>query len=338
MIKLYDKNEFIKAVEVKNLQITKELGTGYKTAQFQVPYIDCRLKEEMEVEIDDYLYRIKEVNMETNDLYDVYCKPQWGKLSRKSIDSLTGYNMSLKKCLDIVLEDTDWTYEFEQEVKGSYTVSISRKTALEALSSLVELYDVEVEYDTKNKRIKIWNTKGEYKESFFFNETNLSYCKVQSDTYDLVTRLIPIGKDGKTIQLVNNNCMWIEDFSYTDEVIVGYYVNTNIESADDLLKVAKVKLKDAAQPATAYKIRIVGLTSSSLDTGDTIKIIDEIKGVNRDLRIKKIVIFPDQPDKSFLEVGRIETSFDDIYKQYTDAQKIVTDNVLKNLSELNKLY
>ena len=237
MLKLYDKQmNFIKTIaEYSELQITEELNTGYKVAQFQLPYEVGLVQEEQKIEINDYLYVVKEVNMEDNDYYEVFCKPYWGKLLGKHIDSLTGYSYSLQVCLDEVLAETDWTYKFEQAVSGVYTVNIERKSALDAIAALKQLYNVDFAFDTKNKVIHIWNTRGEYKETFFFNETNLRQCKVQSNTYDLITRLIPIGKNGAAINLVNGS-MWVENYDYTDEVIVGYWVNSSVENADDLLK------------------------------------------------------------------------------------------------------
>lgn len=339
MIKLYDKNmNYIKSFDsYKDLQVTRELETGYKTVQFSVPYSIGRLCEEMKLNLDNYLYVIKEINMDDEDMYEIYCKPYFGALTGKSIDSLTGYNMTLNSCLDAIVEDTDWKYQMEQQVAGSYTINIQRKSALEALTALKTLYNIDIFYDTQNRTIHVWNKRGQYKEVFFFNETKIRSCKVQSNTYDLVTRLIPIGKNGITLQLVNNNCLWIENYDYTKEVITGYYVNSSIENADDLLKTAQFKLQTVSQPQTAYKIKLNEFIST-LEVGDEIRIVDEIKGIDRILRIKKIVDFPFSQEDSYLEVGDTMVSFDDIYKNYTDAQKIVNEDVLRNLGEINKLY
>lgn len=334
MIKLYDKKmNYIGNVSHKNLQITEELGTGYKTAQFLVPYTFGFLQEEQKVEIDKYLYSIKEVNMERNDYYEVFCKPCYGQLAGKRIDSLTGYNMNLKQCLDSIVEDTDWTYAVNGEIAGSFTLTIQYKTALETLDYLKGLYQFEYFIDTYNKVIEIWNKRGEYKESFFLNNNNIRECKVQSDTYDLITRLIPIGKDQTTISLVNNNCLWIDDFSYTDDVIIGYYINTSVKNADDLLSIAKAKLEEIARPHTSYKIKAKEFTNT-LEVGDTVRVVDEIKGLNKVLRVQKKVV----SDEGYYEIGDSRVSFDDIYKSLKEAQKHTNDDVLRSLTEISKGY
>lgn len=337
MIKLYSSSmEFLGATAAYfNLQITEELVTGYKIAQFQLPYSSNLLKEEMKVEIDNYMYVIKEVNMEREDYYSAFCKPYFGKLCGKKVDVLSGYSMSLASCMDSVLEDTDWVAIFEERIAGSYTIELRQKTALEAVQYLKNLFNVEMYFDTKAKAIFITNQRGIYRDTFFFNEASLRYCKVQSNTYDLITRLIPVGKNGVTINMVNNGCLWLEDHRYTDEVITGYYVNTKVENADDLKNIAEYKLKDAAIPHSTYKIAVSQL-DAHIGVGDQIRVIDEIKGVDKIERVKKVVTYPQSPDKSYVEVGKPAILFDDIYKQFTDAQGSVDEDVLRNLTELNK--
>lgn len=78
--------------------------------------------------------------------------------------------------------------------------------------------------------------------------------------------MIPIGKNGAAINLVNGS-MWVENYDYTDEIIVGYWVNSSVENADDLLKLAQDKIEIYSKPQTTYKINITAL-HSSLAVGD----------------------------------------------------------------------
>lgn len=336
MIKLYSSSmEYLGVIPASfHLQVTEELSTGYRVAQFQLPYSFGLLKEEMKVEINDYMYVIKEVNMEDDNLYSIFCKPYFGKLLSKQIDVLSGYGMGLATSLNQVLADTGWTAKFNDRIAGAYTLELREKTAYDAIVYLRDLFNCEMYFDTKAKVIEIWNTRGIFRETFFFNEASLRYCKVQSDTYDLVTRLIPIGKNGVTINMVNNGCLWLEDHTYTDEVITGYYVNTKVENADDLKNLAEYKLKDTCIPHSTYKIALCQL-DENVGVGDYIRIIDEIKGVDRTERVKKVVRASD-PDKGYVEVGKPAILFDDIYKQFTTAQNGVVSDVLRNLTELNK--
>lgn len=339
MIKLYNKDmSFLKVIsDYSGLRITEELETGYKVAQFSVPYSVGFIQEEQKIEISDYIYVVKEVNMEDDNMYDVYCKPYFSGLQGKHIDSLVGYNMTLEDCMETIVEDTGWKVIYEDNIVGSFTVNIERVPALDALTAAHTLYNVDFAFDTKRKEIRVWNERGCLKDTFFFNESTLRECQVQSNTYDLVTRLIPIGKNMSTIQLVNDNSLWVEDYSYTKDIIVGYYINQSVENAVNLLELAKEKIKYICRPHSTYKIKLAHF-DSELSVGDSIRIIDEIKGIDRTERISKIVFCPTSIEDSYVECGDSLVSFDDIYKDFTKAQEVVNKDNMKSLTELFKTY
>jgi len=62
--------------------------------------------------------------MERPQYYDVYCKPYFGTLQGRRVDTLTGYDMSFSKCMQEILEGTDWSYLPVEEIAGSFTVNI----------------------------------------------------------------------------------------------------------------------------------------------------------------------------------------------------------------------
>lgn len=336
IVKLLDKDmSFIRYFDSYNeLIVTEELDTGYKTLQLQLPYSEGPIYEEQKVEFDNYVYVIKEVNMESQSYYQIYCKPYFSGLLNKRIDSLTGYNMLLEDCLSNILAETGWTYAIYSNVPGSFTVNIQQKTVIETLSAIKKLFQFDYFFDTKNKVISIWNKKESKTVNFVLDSTNLRFCKCQSNTYDLVTRLIPIGKDGISITQVNGNCAWVENFDYTDEVIVGYWVQSSVKNADDLLSLAEDRIKDISRPKTSYKIQLTQIPQD-IEVGDSIFIVDKIKCIQTLQRVKKKVVYYKNIENSYLEVGSLLPSFDDIYKEFREAQKIVNDDTLRNLRELN---
>ena len=339
MIKLYSKEmEYIKSFSfIKQLQITQELETGYKVAQFQLPYSFGPILEEQKVEIDGYLYVIKEVNIEDEDCYEIFCKPYFGTLQKKRIDNYTGYGITFDDAMSHLLLDTDWTYQ-GSNIVGAYTIDITNETVLEALGDISSLYNVHFEYRTKERVIAATdkNLQSGVNTTYTVTAASLPNCKIQSNTYDLITRLIPIGKDLTTIQLVNNNCLWLENFSYTKEVIVGYFFQSNIDNADDLRKAAFGKLQLLCRPRETYKISLSQF-NKKITIGETIKVVNILKESQNILKVQKIVTFPYQQELSYIELGDPQVSFDDIYKDFTSAQTVINQCVIKNLAELNKL-
>ena len=338
MIKLYDKNmKYIKSfTSYKDLKITEELKTGYKVAQFSVPYSIASIQEEQKIEINGYLYVIKEVNMEDEEFYSVYAKPYFSSLVNKSIDNYSRYGITFSEVMNSLLAETDWT--FRGNALGAFTVNIQNKTLLEALSFVSELYNCYFIYQTKEKVIEVIdkNVDKDLKATFTITPSKLRSCQVQSNTYDLVTRLIPIGKDQITIQNVNGNCLYLDNHQYTDEIIVGYYVDGHCANADDLMITAKAKLDEISKPRTTYKIQISEF-NTELKIGDKIRIINDIKKIDEELYIKKTVLFPETIEESYIELGAEMVSFDDIYKEFKDIQDSINKDTLRNLTELNKI-
>ena len=338
MIKLYSKEmQYIKSFSPIGLRVTQELETGYKTAQFHSPYSFGVVLEEQKVEIDGYLYVIKEVNIEDKDYYEIFCKPYFGSLQKKRIDNYTGYGVTFDDAMSYLLSETDWTYE-GTNIVGSYTIDITNKTLLEALKYISSIYNVYFEYKTKERVIAATdkNLETGISATYTITAANLSNCVIQSNTYDLVTRLIPIGKNLTTIQLVNNNCLWLEDFSYTKEVIVGYFFQSSIDNADDLRKAAFSKLQLLCRPRETYKIPLSQF-SKKITIGDSIRIINTLKASQGVLKVQKVVLFPYEQELSYIELGNPQVSFDDIYKDFTSVQAMINQSNLKSLAELNKL-
>ena len=320
LLKLYSKDGvYLRAIsDYKNLRITEELETGYKIAQFQLPY-SISVVEEMKIEIDNYLYVIKEVNMQGKGLYDVYCKPFFSALVSVHIDSLVGTGMTIQAVMDKILTNTQWTYIVEPDVTGSLQIDMQFMTVLDIINTLAPLYGTEVEFDTKKRIIHFYNKRQKYAGAWVLNFNNLRDVKVQSNTYDMVTRLIPLGYNNLNIRNVNNGQPWVEDYSYTDEILVGYYINTDVENENDLLKIAKQEIKNTAQPQTTYRVYLSEFRND-IAVGDEVKVIDNIKGIKQKKRVQKIVRFPGMTEKSYLELGNPEVSFDKIYKDLYEMQ------------------
>lgn len=338
VFKLYDKNmNYLNGIsEYKDLRITEELETGYKIAQFSLPY-NILVVEEQKIEIDGYLYVIKEVNMEDLGLYDVYCRPYFGKLQSKHIDSITGYNMAFPDIMNRILEETDWSVVVATDLTGSFQMNLHRKSAIEAIELVGKLFQAEYKFDTKNRIIYAYNKRGKIGGNVVLDNTNLLKCQVQSNTYDLITRLIPIGKDDITIGLVNNGQLWVENFQYTKEIIVGYYVDSNCANADDLLKIARSKVLETGQPQSTYKLFLIDFPLD-VQVGDEVRVIDKVRGLDTVKRVSKTVIYPSTPEESYIQLGSLEVSFDKIYKDFKKAQDIVNEDTLRSINEITKTY
>lgn len=332
LIKLYNNNnEYIKTLNCESLKIVETLASGYKIAQFKIPLKNGIIKEEEKVIIDNYLYVIKEVNIEDNNYYQVYCKPYFGTLNSQYCFTINTENGTLENYLIELLSNTDWNYHFNENIPGLISFQLNNSTILESLNTIFELFNVDIFYDTLNRTIEIWKNKGIYKSDFYLNETNLNEWKMQSHTYDLITRLIPLGKDKLTIADVNDGQVYLDNHIYTNENIVGFYINDKISSPFILKQLAENKLATLAIPYTNYCIKLTKF-NNVLQTGDLIKIIDTYKDLNNIVKINKIIYYPDQPENSYIEAGQPQILFNNIYKDFNNQYNIFFNNTYTKLN------
>ena len=334
MMKIYDKN-FNFLYDINNyiyLQEIEELELGYKTINFRMPY-DIYIQEEQKIFYNDYYYVVKEVNMENTDYYEVFCKPYFSSLLHYTIGTLETYNQNIEESLNEVLTNSGWKYYIHQPILGTHSLKINNKTLLESIGEIKELYNIELFYDTVQKVIHIWKTRTNKNIIFNFNKNSLRDCQVQSDTYDIITKLYPIGKNGINIVLVNNFCPYLENYDYTNEKIAGYYINTKIDSSELLLEKAKQVLEQSSRPHTNYKIKLTSI--DNCDIGDYIHIIDAFKNVDTIQRVNKKVLFPLNQEKNYIEVGDPKIAFNNIYKMNDANQTILNILTDKDLTSLN---
>lgn len=339
IIKIFNANEYLGIISTGfDIKIVSDLKKGIQTCYFKVPYnTNIPINPEQNIEIDNYAYTVKEMNMYDN-YYEVYCQPNLDGLFTKQLEPVSGYTYSFDSIMNMILEGTGWIMHANDFIYGSHSIYLYQMTVQEALDNVKTLYNCDFFFDTKNKIIEVWNVRGDKTSIFTITPANIIDCKITSNTYDLITCLIPIGKDGITIGQSNNGCLYVENYEYTNKKIFGYYINDKITDADDLLTVAKYKIADCGKPATTYKIYLSKLEETNLNVGDVIQIIDTIRNKTTFQRIQKIVRFVDKPEKSYLEAGRLSIPFDDIFKNFKTGQNIINGDKSFNITTLFKNY
>jgi hypothetical protein len=111
--------------------------------------------------------------------------------------------------------------------------------------------------------------------------------------YNIVTRLYPFGLEDLNIASVNGGVLYIDDFSYCSDVLVGTYSNPNIADAAQLLTAAQKVLAKGAKPRFTYTCKAIHLESldgyehETYDIGDIVTVYDENLGINHKQRIYK---------------------------------------------------
>ena len=340
MIKVYDSDyKFLKLLpSCRNIYTTETLSTGLKTLCFQVPCQDMFLdiiQEENYVETADYSYVIKELILEDNDFMTVYCSPNIEQLTGKLFPAFDVLEQSLPQAYTYCLSLGDWTLDYRSIKLDVVTYQLPRVSGYEMIEMLATENEQDLWFDTKNKTLRVYDRMGSEFGAFYSNELRLKRLTKQSSTYDYFTVLHPIGKNGLTIGIINNNRNFLEDFTYTNKYIERFMIDEDIAVPELLKAKAEKYLAENCMPKASYKLQLSEL-GKEVGLGDTIQLVDKLKRIKQKQRVVKIVRYPQEPERDNIEISNLQADFArDFVKQQKEMRKEL-DAIKKQLADVTR--
>ena len=331
MIKIYDTNHnFLSLLDsCKDVYTTETLKTGLKTLNFKVSVNDKHLdiiQEEYYVETADASYVIKEVINEDNTFIQVFCGANVERLTGFLFNIFDCFELNLKQAYEYCVANTDWKIEYLSQDNSIATYQTSYVYAFDMINQIAADYGQEVWFDTKNKIVKVYDKMGSALGAYYSNELKLKELSKQSSSYDYATVLLPIGKDGLTIELVNNGSPYLENYSYSNKSIVRVWRNEDLDVAEKLKWAAQNYLDSIAVPRASYQLTLSEL-GDNVSIGDEVMIVDKIKRIKQKQRIVKIIRYPKAPENDIVEISNLQVEF-------IENQK----NLEKEVKYLKQLY
>lgn len=208
---------------------------------------------------------------------------------------------SLSENMAELLENTGWT------AKGTDTterrgLTLNQVNVFEAIKALVDKYGAEFRLDTKNKVVHYGVELGEDKGVYFAEDLNLTKIEERGESYDIITRLIPIGFNGLSINSVNGGKDYIENKKYSDKTITKYWRDERYTNVDNLFSDGQKLLNKLSTPRIVYDVDVRDLSYLSkyailaYDIGDKVKIIS--KDIQQKHRIIKTVEYLNEPERN----------------------------------------
>ena len=155
----------------------------------------------------------------------------------------------------------------------------------------------------------------------------------QGQTFDYCTVLYPIGKDGLTISSINNGSPYIENFQYTDKYLPMFWIQDDIEQAQELKMKAEAYLAVHSTPIVGYSLRLSELPQE-VSIGDEIILVDKIKKIKQKQRIVKIIKYPFEPQKDKVEISNRLVNFADTMTHYNTNYDKQIAYIKNNIAEL----
>ena len=330
MLKYKDKDGILTSiVKYSDLYIEEVLEYGDKTLCFSIPIIyaeNILLENYILTKTDEYV--IKQKNTDDAGNYVITAKLNIDELEGSLFQSFETEEKTAVDTANLALAGTGWLCECE--VLKKRTIRLTNVSVWEILKKIADTFILEIQIDSVNKRIIFKEKIGEDKGVYFADQLNLISLEMQSNTSDFYTRLLPLGKDGLTIESVNDGKKYVENYTYSSKVKTFLWKDDRYTDAQSLKDDAAAKLADMAQPYTAYSCKIFDMAQYSnlykeFFIGDTVTIINKETKTRIQQRIVKIRCYPDNHSKDTCEISNLKLTFDEYIQKYNDTSNTVNN-------------
>ena len=321
----------------KEREITKTLSSGDKEMVFQYPANGKdteALKEEYYIRTKTDEYVIKAV--EKGETYNKYT-------AVLNVEELEGeafaygfasQEQTIRACLEFAFEDTGWTVG-TCEITKKRTINIEESTtAWKVLQSCLKTYRCECNIDTLNKRVNIYEHIGRDRGCYFVEGMNLRKLTINSDTYDFYTRILPLGKDGISIEFLHGK-EYLENYQYSTKVKTYVWKDERYTNTTSLMEDAEAKLEEMSKPYKVFAADVVDLAKQNPDykdildygIGDTVRMVSKKTHTREKQRIVKITEYPENPKKNKVELSNTTKTFAEVQKTEAELSKNETIDI-----------
>lgn len=307
MLRVYDSlhNAMAPLLNYEGLCVDEEVS-GETQISFKMPRTELeRIKEEYYIRTPDNEFIIKEISIDTHDdMVKVVAKINIEELKGTPVKYFETVEKNPFSCISLALSYCPGGWTVVSNITKRRTLRQSQKTVWDIIKSALNLYMAEMSIDAINKVITIESYIGEDKGAYFMEDLNLSQLQIESDTYDLVTRIYPVGKDGLTIEEVNDGCQYVENHTYSNKVLAMYWEDNRYTIAENLRDDAIEKLETLAKPTRSYHAAVIdlaaisGLDAMSYKVGDTVWLKSKTANTNEKHRIVSMKSYPLSPEEN----------------------------------------
>lgn len=332
MLRYKDKNGVESPlVKYENLYIEEVLDYGDKTLGFSIPKNlagKIELEDFIRTKTDEFV--IKQMNTDDNGAYDIVAKINIDELEGASFQNFETVEQTANDTANLALAGTGWTCECT--VKKKRTVRMTNSSVWDILKKIADTFNLEMLIDSLNKKIVFKEKIGEDKGVYFTDELNLVSLTIQSNSSDFYTRILPLGKDGLTIESVNGGSKLLENHTYSSKNKTFIWKDERYTVPESLKEDATAKLEELATPYTSYSCKIVDLANAKKIKAYEYKIGDVITIINKETytrikqRIVKLKSYPENPGENTCEISNLKLTFSAYIQKYNSTCNTV-DNI-----------
>lgn len=278
------------------------------TLEFELYFTDPKrgfVKNQAEIRMGGRAYKIKTVTDKkesgTVKTTSVYAENLYYDLARAARLKKAVFDVvKARTAMAYALQNTAWDIGIiEINTTKSFEGDVDNPLAL--LQLIADVYNGELVFHSVEKTVDLVKQTGGDNGMVFHFKKNMKSIERTVSTASLITRLYAFGKDGMTFASVNGGLSYVEDFSYTKEVLIGSLDCSNFTSAEDMLSYAKMRVADYCKPNYSYRLSVLYIQNLAghghevYGLGDIVRIVDEELGLDirtRIVRMEKDILEP----------------------------------------------
>ena len=322
MFKIFDrkKNQLDLLENPISPVIVNELG-GIGELSFSVPSTYKYLELEGYIQVEnDHEYVIKEIVTHGTNR-EVVCILNIEEVLGMAWSKFISRENTLMKCAELVLSGTGWRAINKSSCTVSRNLYGTVTNSYNLLQMMCTVYNVEFIFDTYNKTVTFVDKVGKDAGVYFINDINLKQLNIDTHTHKYITRVIPVGKDGLTIESVNGGKNYLENKTYSNKNIYGIWQSDKHDNPSALKADAQRFLDEMAIPYETYEVLVDdlyalrGIESFKYELGDIVTIIDGETETRIQQRVIQRTYNLLEPDKDTLHIANKDATFEDYYKR-----------------------
>lgn len=342
MLKILDKNKVpIKGLRVyKDLCIEGVLDLDDRTLSFSAPTRNIRghIVNEGYIETKEDRFVVKEIKKSSAKGWsDIVAQLDMESLEGNAFRSFQTTGQTIRDALQLAFAGTGWTIG-ECTITKRRTLSMTNVSAMKILEQALKTYRAEVKVHSKEQVIDIYEQVGEDRGVYFSSQLNLKELSIQSSSYDFYTEIEPYGKDGLTIEEINDGKNYLSDYDYSPKKKRYIWKDERYTDPESLKEDAGLKLRDLSRPYVSYSAKVADLASASKEKysilgygiGDTVTLMDSMTDTREKQRITGIKRYPEEPHRNTCVLANKVLSFDELTQKYETAantvENITNDN------------
>lgn len=240
-----------------------------------------------------------------------------------------------------LLHGTGWEVGIV-DVEGTYDFETEQLSVYDNILKVQELYGGILIFDSLSKVVHLRDESNyvSYTGYQIRREKNLKDLSIEIDN-SIVTKLYVFGEAGLNIASVNDNKIYLENYSYSNETYEGILTNTDIYEPEQLLAWGKRNLLELCSPRKTLTTNIAYLNQKEEFKSETLKLNDSVdvyvvNSINERLRVLGLEYKVFDPTSAMVTLGDTTQNTNDIFKKISKTTNAYTTGKID--AELLKDY